>query len=266
MMPTYQLGPRLSLYYLDLNLKSEQTVLLLHGLGANADSWQLQTPPLVEGGYRVIAPDLRGFGRSTYPGKISVPAMAADCQALLEYLNIPNAHVVGISMGGTVALQLGLDAHPRVSSLVLINTFARLERTSPGHFLTLLRRMCLVIFGGFARQAEMVSRDLFPHPNQDLHRHELYQQIMMSDPRAYRAAMFDLWRFNVLSRLANIQAPCLVITAENDRTVAPHNQAQLTQKIPGARQVLIPGAGHAVTAERSDLVNQALLTFLGQSA
>lgn len=261
-MPTCQLNSGLNLYYLDLNPEATQAVLLLHGLGANADSWQLQAPTLVAAGYRVIAPDLRGFGRSFYTGNISIAAMSSDCLALLRQLQIDRVNVVGISMGGTVALQLALKAQPKVVSLTLINTFAKLKPASSRHLFMFMRRIWLVLFTGLARQAEMVVDDLFPQPDHEDFRREFYQQIMMSDPRTYRAAMLALWRFNAIPHLASIQSPTLVITAENDRTVAPSVQAELVQGIPDARQVMVPGAGHAVTAERAEFINQILLQFL----
>lgn len=261
-MPTCQLNSGLNLYYLDLNPEATQAVLLLHGLGANADSWQLQAPTLVAAGYRVIAPDLRGFGRSVYTGNISIAAMSSDCLALLRQLQIDRVNVVGISMGGTVALQLALKAQPKVVSLTLINTFAKLKPASSRHLFMFMRRIWLVLFTGLARQAEMVVDDLFPQPDHEDFRREFYQQIMMSDPRTYRAAMLALWRFNAIPHLASIQSPTLVITAENDRTVAPSVQAELVQGIPDARQVMVPGAGHAVTAERAEFINQILLQFL----
>jgi 3-oxoadipate enol-lactonase len=87
-------------------------------------------------------------------------------------------------------------------------------------------------------------------------------QILQADPRAYRAAMRALGTFNSLTRLAQIKAQTLIVTAENDSTVAPANQRVLVEQIPGARQVMIPNAGHAVIIDQPNLFNQALLEFL----
>jgi pimeloyl-ACP methyl ester carboxylesterase len=74
--------------------------------------------------------------------------------------------------------------------------------------------------------------------------------------------MRALARFNVLNRLGEISAPTLVITGELDRTVSPKNQRILAERIPNARQVVIPGAGHAVTGEQPEAFNQAMIDFL----
>jgi pimeloyl-ACP methyl ester carboxylesterase len=261
-MPISQITPRLKIFYFDENQAARRVILLLHGLGANADSWQLQIPALVAAGYRVIAPDLRGFGRSSYPGKISVPDMAADCAALMEHIEVNHFHVAGISMGGTVAIELGLRYPQHLHTLALINTFAQLKFSGSRHLLTLVRRIWLIYFTGLARQAEWVVNDLFPRPEQELFRQEFFREITSSDPRAYRAAMFALWRYNAAPLLPTINHPTLIITAENDRTVLPGVQAELAQGIPGAQQVMISNAGHAVTAERAEAVNQILLNFL----
>lgn len=118
------------LHYLDLNSAAPTPVVFLHGLGANGTSWQLQFAPFEGAGYRLIAPDLRSFGQSPYPGHTSISAMAEDLRALLDHLQIPKAHLIGISLGGTVALQFALDYPQSVDKLVLTNTFAHLRPKS----------------------------------------------------------------------------------------------------------------------------------------
>jgi pimeloyl-ACP methyl ester carboxylesterase len=102
-MPTIVRKPGLRLHYLDENSLSAHPVLLIHGLGVSSTSWQLQIEPLVKSGFRVIAPDCRGFGRSSYPGKTSIQSMANDLIQLLSELGLENLHIVGISMGGVIA-------------------------------------------------------------------------------------------------------------------------------------------------------------------
>jgi pimeloyl-ACP methyl ester carboxylesterase len=260
-MPTLPLSPQLTLHYRDENPSGRETVLLLHGLGANGDSWRLQTPALVEAGYRVVAPDLRGFGQAGYPGRTDVPQMAADTAALLVHLQTGPVVVAGISMGGTVALQLALD-HPELTSrLVLVNTFCRLQPAKASAWFYFALRLVLVYTVGLPSQARAVTRRIFPHPDQELLRQGLYDQILQANPRAYRAAILALGRFDVQARLGEIGVPTLVVTGEADTTVQPRNQCDLLA-IRGARQVVIPGAGHGVTADHPQEFNQVLLEFL----
>ena len=122
------INPGLTIHYHDFNKNGSPGVLLLHGLGATCESWQLQTPALVEAGYRVIAPDMRGFGQSSYPGGRNTPKiMAGDLLYLLEQLSLEKIHLVGISLGGTVALELVIAKPELVKSLVITNSFAKLR-------------------------------------------------------------------------------------------------------------------------------------------
>jgi pimeloyl-ACP methyl ester carboxylesterase len=262
-MPFADLSTGVRIHYLDPNPSGGQAVLLLHGLGATGESWALQFPPLTEAGFRPIAPDARGFGKSSYPGgKLTIDVFSRDMAELLETLGVASAHVVGISMGGTVALQLALD-HPKpVRKLVLVNTFASLQPKGLGGRIYFLVRMLTVHTLGVPTQAKMVAKKLFPRPEQEQLRRDLIAQIEQANPKAYRAALSALSRFDVVDRLPEISAPTLVITGSEDTTVPLENQRILAERIPGARQTTIHGAGHAVIADSPEAFNEALISFL----
>lgn len=262
-MPLLPLASRLSLHYLDHNPTGSATILLLHGLGATCDSWALQIPDLTLAGFRVLAPDARGFGKSTYPGgNARIADMARDMARLLGHLQIEEATVIGISMGGTLALQLALDHPHLVNSLVLVNTFASLRPDRLGVWFYFFLRFILVHTMGLPTQAKAVAQRIFPAPEQAAMRQVLIEQICQADPRGYRAAMRALALFDVAKRLGEIRCPTLVITGENDTTVSPKIQSILAEKIPTARQVVIPGAGHAASVEQPTMFNQVVLDFL----
>ena len=262
-MPKISLAEDLEIYYLERNPTGKQTVLLLHGLGASSNSWQLQIPALEQAGFRLLAPDIRGFGRSSHSKiRMSISAMAGDLSALMDCLEIRSAHVVGISMGGILALQLVLDYTDRVDKLVLINTFAKLRPRSPKTWLYFAWRFLLVYLVGFPSQARTVTKRIFPKPDQEALRQELYREIMQSDPSAYRSVMAALARFDVSKRLCEIQAPTLILTGESDTTVPPKDQAALLVGIHSARQICVPDAGHAMIAEQPEIFNHLLLDFL----
>lgn len=262
-MPKLTISPGLSLYYEEHNLGGKESVLLLHGLGATTASWQLQIPALVNAGLHTIAVDARGFGNSTYPGGgTNIAEMAGDFYSLLQELHCAPAHIVGISMGGTHALQFALDYPQSTRKLVLINTFARLRPRNLSGWFYFALRFLLVHSLGVPYQARTVAQRLFPDPEQTELRQEFIAQIEQADPTGYRAAMRALARFDVQERLAEIHLPTLVITASNDTTVPPAAQKQLASGISAARQEIIQGAGHAVTVEKPELVNQILVDFL----
>lgn len=259
-MPHIDLPTGVHMFYLDPNPQGATPVLLLHGLGSAGDSWQLQFPDLVAAGFRPLAPDIRGFGRSSYPGRWHIPEVVADLKAFLDTLEVSRAHIAGISMGGVLAQAFAL-AHPeRTHRLVLINTFARLRPRKPTGWLYFLFRLLLVYTVGMEAQARAVSQRIFP--DAPVARETLRRQILQANPYAYRAAMRALAFFNASPRLAEIQAPTLVITGLADTTVDPENQAELARGIPQAQWLRIPQAGHGLIATHPTIVNPALVAFL----
>ncbi|MBY0524104.1 MAG: alpha/beta hydrolase [Gemmataceae bacterium] len=261
-MPTLSLSPRLALHYHDVNPQADRTVLLLHGLGANGSSWLPQFEALAGAGYRVLAPDLRGFGRSSYPGSTGIAEMARDAADMLASLTDGPVDVAGLSMGGIVALQLALDHRPLVRRLVLVNTCARLRPRHVSGWLTyLLRYLTLYVMGSEA-QARLVARRTFPHEHQDTLRRYFAEQILEADAYAYRAALRALACFNAAARLADVRVPTLVLSGEHDRTIPLEMQRGLVEGIAGAQHIILPAGGHAMPADQPEAFNRAFLNFL----
>lgn len=262
-MPAIPVTEEINIFYTDTNITGMPAVLLLHGLGATGESWAFQIPALVDQGFRVLIPDLRGFGRSTYGGRPhTIEDMVCDVIALLDAVELPSVHVVGISMGGAIALQLASEYPERVQRLVLVNTFAYLRPHSWKELFFFASRLALIYSLGLPAQARFVTKRLFPLPDQEFLRQALMEQILQSDPRGYRAAMRALMRFNLKERLYVLKNKTLVITGECDLTVSTSSQRYLAENIPDACQVIIPNAGHAVTGEKPEEFNHALIQFL----
>jgi 3-oxoadipate enol-lactonase len=262
-MPDLDLPDGVHLHYLESTAPGAEIVFLLHGLGASGESWALQIPALESEGFSILAPDARGFGRSSYPGgSTCIAEMSADFAALLEHLQTGPVHVVGISMGGTHALQLAISHPELVRKLVLVNTFSRLRPSRFNEWIYFALRFLLVHTLGMNVQARSVAQRIFPRPEQEIYRQALIEQIMQADPAGYRAAMRALAAFNADPYLAGIRCPTLIITSMDDTTVNPNAQRKLAQGIPNARQILIPQAGHAVIADQAEKFNEILLAFL----
>jgi 3-oxoadipate enol-lactonase len=254
------------IHYLDPHPDGNPPVLLLHGLGADANSWALQLPALTRAGYRPIAADTPGFGESPYDGRgWSIRRMASEMAELLDDLRCEAAHVVGLSMGGTIAQQFALD-HPHLTRrLVLVSTFAVLQPGSLKGCYYFLQRLLVVNTLGLPAQARLVAQRIFPHKDQAQLRELLVETVSRADPRAYRKAMAALAMFNSLKRLGKITAPTLVVTGEEDTTIPPSRQQSLVDGIPAAQQVLIANGGHAVPVDQAERFNVELLAFLGTS-
>lgn len=251
------------LYYLDPNPGGSKAVFLLHGLGADSESWLWQMNALTKAGYRPVAFDLPGFGKTPRPSGIwTIGCAARSVLDTVEQMEIDHLCIAGISMGGAVALRFALEYPKYVDRLILINTFASLKPQSFQDFGYFLRRFLLVSTGDRLTQAEVVGERIFPKENQKELRQILVEKILQSDQKVYKEAMTSLGLFQVMGRLAEIKIPTLVITGGNDTTVPLHNQEALANGIKDARHVIIPDGGHGVTIDHPDEVNAEILAFL----
>jgi len=261
-MLTFHLDHGEKIFYLDENTAGYPGMLRLHGLGVNSRSWQLQIPAFTGSGYRILAPDLPGFGQSCKSRFSSIPQVASEIAVLLHSLHVTSAIVCGISMGGILALQLTLDHPDLVSRLILVNSMAKLSIGNPLLWPYFLWRYILVQSRGLEEQAEVVANRLFPQPKDSLYRQAAIESIMEADLESYKAAMRSIAKFNVQKRLSEIHSPTLVITGENDSTIPARNQRRMAERIPGALHIIIKNAGHAVTIDQPDLFNSCVLSFL----
>src|SRR5690606_32037401 len=140
--------------------------LLVHGLGSSIQDWEYQIPHLLLQ-HRVIAIDLRGHGRSARPrGRYSIAGFAADVAALIEHLRLPPVHLVGISMGGMVGFQLGVDRPELLRSLCIVNSAPEVKARSAADWWMLAKRWSLSRLLSMRVIGEGLGRILFPHPEQ----------------------------------------------------------------------------------------------------
>jgi pimeloyl-ACP methyl ester carboxylesterase len=237
-------------------------ILLLHGLGSCCADWNPQTVTF-EKTYTVVAVDLAGHGASSAcHGLPTVEAMAMDVVAVLEVLGIRAVHVIGLSLGGCVALALALHAPVRVRSLVLVNTFARLTPTGPRAATRMLCRAGLLLGAPMATVGAYVARELFPEPDQTALRAAAASRLTANGRRAYLAALTALVRFDARQRLGAIRCPTLVVAGERDTTIALAAKQALARGIPGARLEVVPHSGHVTNLDQAAEFNRIVEGFL----
>ena len=237
-------------------------VLFLHGLGSSAADWAPQLGPFGER-YRLLLVDLPGHWRSALPrGRLTIAAMAERVDALLDQLDTPPAHVVGLSLGGSVGLALALRAPARVRSLTLVNAFARLAPPDAAGGLRMLARLVLLGVAPMSVVAAFVARGLFPEPQQA----HLYRLAVASLGRTsrwtYLASIGTLVAFDARARLDRVACPTLVVAGERDRAVSLASKAALGRDIPGARVELVPDSGHVTNRDQPTIFNRIVLDFL----
>src|ERR1700730_15776387 len=126
-MATAQLGADLALYYEDDYFgepwREPETILLVHGVAESSRAWYAWIPHLARS-FRVLRPDLRGFGRSTVPPAgydWSAGAFAADLRGLLDALRLDTVHVVGAKLGGSITMKFAAEYPERTRSLTVVS-------------------------------------------------------------------------------------------------------------------------------------------------
>ena len=229
------------LYYEEHGDPNGQPVLLLHGGLGNTEDFRNVAPVLVGAGYRVVAMDCRGRGRSAWGDlPITYEQMAADALGLLDHLSIERTDVVGWSDGGIIALDLAIHHPERLDRVVAYganyspegNQFVESDQIPPfEYFIASYRR-------------------LSPEP-------ERFEELLGVFDALYKVApnYSD-------EEFTSITVPVLILDGEADEFVKPDQPRHMAALIPGATLVIIPGTGHFAVFAKPPTFNQIVLDYL----
>ncbi len=257
-MPTVQ-SNGVDLYY-EVSGKG-QPLVFVNGLGSSTRDWEFQVPEFCKT-YRVVTFDLRGQGRSGKPeGPYQISQFAADLAGLLRALHIEAAHVVGISLGGGVALQFAIDYPALAKTLTIVNSGPSMGGTPEQARQEIERRTGIVQQVGMGAMGQALSGALFPKPEHAALRAAFVERWAENDPRAYVETMRSMLGWDVTGKLGSIHCPVLVIAADQDYTPVAAKEAYVGL-LPDARLVVISDARHATPMERPAEFNAALAEFL----
>ncbi len=255
-------------------------VLLLHGLGGTRASL-FETAAALSGAYRVHVPDLPGFGSSGKPrlGAYNAHWFAETMLGLLDQLEVDRTHVVGNSMGGRIAIELGLIAPERIRALGLLCPAVAWIKRGLHPIVRLLRPEFGLLPHAFRRStvaaqfwSMFYDRDLIDPAVADLvvdefqriyHTAGARYALLASARNIYLEAPFG--RGGFYRRLADLQAPALFVWGSHDRLVPAGFSRHVRQWLPGAEQVTIDHCGHVPQVERPEETNALLLDFFGRA-
>jgi len=249
--------------------KGEPLVLIM-GLGGEGGDWILQRR-FFRRYFLVVTFDSRGVGRSDKPSEpYTIRTMADDTVALMDYLKIGKAHVLGVSMGGMIAQEMAINYPERVGKLVLVSTTPGRDEGG-GHFPETLKAMGLK--EGFS-DSDMEGVDV-GRVMSSLNAHAfgsgmlkmvalpyLWVRMKMYGVEGLRGQFEAAMICNTLGRLHTIKAPTLVMAGTDDRIIPLRAAKRLAERIPGARLVMIEGGSHTLVAEKRGRVNREVLEFL----
>jgi 3-oxoadipate enol-lactonase len=238
-------------------------VLLLHGVGGNHTVWNDVIPVLAKQ-FLVLAPDLRGHGRTVAPSDshFTFAEMAGDVVRLLEEKGIASAHLVGLSGGALLALRTTLDRPERVRSLTMVGGAAYTD----AHTRAVAERWTETYAKeGPDRFALRLLKDLY-YPdwieaNLDF-ADTVREQVKHQDfTPAVRWAK-SMATFDERPRIATVALPTLIVQAMDDAVVDASHGRILRQSIPGAKIRILAETGHMVPVERPQELGEALTTFI----
>ncbi len=242
-------------------------LLLVHGHPLNRSMWRPQVAEFSAAGWRVVTPDLRGYGESTVvPGRTKLDVFAADQARLLDHLGADRAVVVGLSMGGQIAMDFYRQFPQRTRALVLADTFAEGE-TAEGKVRrnTIADRLQREGMATYADEElpKMVSRSTI-EKRPDVAAHVL--DMMRRSPAEGAAAALRgrAERPDYVELLGQVDVPALVVVGRDDTYTPVAVAESMHERLRESTLVVVEDTGHMPNLERPDAFNDALGAFLRQ--
>jgi pimeloyl-ACP methyl ester carboxylesterase len=244
--------------------RPQGTLILLHAFPLNARMWERQLV-LAEAGWRVIAPQFRGFdGGDRDPDGSSVDDYAGDVIDLLDALHIKEAVIGGVSMGGYVTFALFRHAPQYFRAMILADT--RPQADAPEAAEGRRKMLSSLRANGVRAVVDEMLPKLLGETTRST-RPEVAEEVkalaLANSERAVAGAISVLMtRPDSTPVLSSIHCPALILVGEEDTLTVPQISRDMHGAIPGSELVVVPKAGHLPNLERPDFFNDAVGAFL----
>jgi len=240
-----------------------EAVVLIHGFPLSSQIFESQIEAL-SSSYRVIAPDLRGFGQSTNTDRFSINSLADDVHKLLSRLKVLPCVVGGLSMGGYIAEAFYKKYPNDIKKLILLNTKAEGDSSAAKDGRNKMIALCRE-FGSAGVAKEMLPKMLSPKTIE--RKNDVVDKLlklMEAQPALTVEHALEALRDrdDQTALLGKISVPTLIISGDGDQITGPLVAEPMQKAIAGSKLVVIPSAGHLSTMENPAAVNDALLEFL----
>jgi 3-oxoadipate enol-lactonase len=245
---------------------SGEPVVLIHGLSMDSSTWFNQIPVLSQK-YQVIVFDNRGVGQTDAPNEAySTEMMADDAAALLKFLNVDNAHILGFSMGGMIAQTIALKYPEVVKSLLLISTAARF----PARSKQLVQIWLRMLNENVSLETRIREGFSWVYTNEFFEHDETVTDsvnLALNHPHplsihGFAGQVAALIQHDTRSQISQISVPTLVLIGGDEILIPVEFSEELAAKIPKAELVILERGAHNCWMEFPEPFNQAVMHFL----
>jgi len=274
------------LFYYDNNIINnninKKTIVLIHGLGDEADTWRHIFPLLTGAGYRVIAPDLPGFGRSNWKGRISVRGHCSAIIRLLAEIGAADAQqpaaLIGSSLGAGIAEMVACRRPDLVKALILIDGCLPFTRRGSGLFLLGIPFIGTGWYRSFRSNHEAAWKSLYPYysdldgmsaADKDFLRERVIARVESANQeRGYFATLRSMNTFpflgerNLSRKIKTFAGKIAILWGGKDVVFPPKRAAVFRGLRPDAGFTQIGGAGHLPHQEKPDATAAEIIRFL----
>ncbi len=251
--------------FFDLTGPQDAPVIVFsNSIGTTIEMWNAQAEALSDR-YRCLRYDTRGHGRSEVVDcPIGIEDLADDIAGLLDALQIPKAHVAGVSLGGMTAQALAVRHPDRVRSLALVATAAYLPPPEGWD-----ERAATVRREGMAAIVDAVIPRWFTAPYVERCPQEVSavrNRFLQMDPRGYAVCCGAIRDMDLRESIASIRAPALIMAGADDPATPVAMMEDIRRRIVDSELVVVPRGAHLLVIERADVANRHLRAFFDSAA
>ena len=239
-------------------------VVFLHGIGGNRTNWRDQLSVFARD-FHAVAWDARGYGDSDdYEGPLDFGNFADDLCRVLDHFDVTRAHLVGLSMGGMIALDFATRYADCVATLTLCDSlpgFTHLSEAQRAEFIR-LRQEPLLAGKEPSDMAPAVARSLLGKNPRAGSYERLVESMSALHKQSYLKTIAGSANYGRKLDLESIAVPTHVVVGDEDTLTPPAMSREIARRIPEARLTIIEGAGHLSNIEQPEAFNRAVLDFL----
>ncbi len=256
------LGNGITIDYEFFGPEGAPVVVLSHSLGSSSIMWAPQLPQLTER-YRVLCYDTRGHGGTSAPeGEYSLDQLGNDALSLLDGMDLPQVHWVGLSMGGMIGQNLALRQNGRFKSLTLCDTSSQIPEAARS---TWDDRIAVVAAGGMEPLADGTMERWFTVPylaQKPSAVDSIREQFLATPPAGFMGCCHALKPLDYLDQLHTIELPTMIIVGAEDTGTPVAASEAMHARIPNSQLEILPQAAHLANIEQPEAFSKALLGFL----